>query len=221
PVVPQDYVSGWSFYEASGSTVHDMNATNHNDGTISGTGQWVPGIGCPNCAGLRLSDNGRIAVPDSNSLDLSATGSIACWVNLRETPSWVGLVHKGTNLVTFSDETYSFQFVDNRQVRLYINAADGSTRSVTSAALPNNNQWYHVATTWDAATLKIYVNGVLSASAANTGGKAAKVNASAVTIGAQGPGWPYYSLPGTIDEVYLYNRALTATEIADMALGHP
>ncbi|MBA4356401.1 MAG: hypothetical protein C0405_01600 [Desulfovibrio sp.] len=219
PIVPQDYVSGWSMYEATGATMHDMNATNHNDGTIAGTGQWVPGIGCPNCSALRFNaNNGRVTVPDSASLDLSAAGSIACWINIQGNPSWAGLVHKGVQ-TSFADETYSFQFDGGRRITLYINGA--ATRQVTSAALPTDNQWYHVAATWDAASLKVYINGTLSNTAANTGAIAATVNASAVTIGSQLPVSPYYGFTGIIDEVFMYNRALTATEIANMALGHP
>ncbi len=220
PIVPKDYVAGWSFYEASGATAHDMNATNHNDGTIVGTTQWVPGIGCPSCAALRFNnDNGRVTVPSSASLGLSATGTIACWINIQNYRDNGGLVHKGVQ-TSFNDEAFSFQFGGGRQLMLWVDGA-GGTNTVTSNSIPNNNQWYHVAATWDAANLKIYINGVLDSSASNNGSVAAIVNASAVTIGSQIPVSPYYGFDGIIDEVYLYNRALTSTEIANMALGHP
>lgn len=231
PVVPQDYRAGWSFYEASGTTAHDMNATNRNDGTLRNTVQWVPGIGCPNCPALRFSNNSdRVEVPDSASLDLTTTGSIAAWVNIQSERDYAGLVHKGED-PDQSDEAYSLQFTTNRKVALYIRQDAATVRSVESAAgLPNNDQWYHVAATWDAANLKIYVNGVLSSTATNTGAIAARNSAGGLTLGAQfwttggWGGWGgsgRYPFRGLLDEIYLYNRVLTATEITNMALGHP
>ncbi len=228
PIVPKDYRAGWSFYEASGTTAHDMNATNHNDGTLKNNVQWVPGVNCPNCAALRFSANkDRVEVPDSASLDLTATGSIAAWVNIQTYVDTAGLVHKGIE-DDASDEAYSLQFTTGRMVALYITQDSSTKRSVESAAaLPNDNQWYHVAATWDASNLKIYINGVLSNTTTNTGSIPARNSAGGLVLGAQytsnggGGGLTRYPFHGLLDEIYLYNRVLTATEIANMALGHP
>ncbi|MDQ7836661.1 MAG: LamG domain-containing protein [Humidesulfovibrio sp.] len=232
PVVPQDYVAGWSFYEAAGTTAHDMNATNNNSGTLQNGVQWVPGINCPNCAAVRFSSStDRIEVNDSNSLDLTATGSVACWINIQSYSNTAGLVHKGVNNDS-SDESYSLQFTTGRKVALYISQDSTTYRSVESAtALSSDDKWYHVAATWDASEIKIYINGVLSNTATNTGSIAAQNSAGDLLLGAQfsnrvggGGGWwgfNRYPFAGLMDEVYLYNRVLTATEIANMALGHP
>ena len=223
PIVPKDYTAGWSFYEATGTTAHDMNATNHNDGTLKNGVQWVPGIGCPNCAAVRFSDKkDRIEVSDSNSLDLGAAGTVACWVYITDYKDEGGLVHKGEQ-TNWDDEAYSLQLTNSRRFGFYIYKAPGDGKFVESNnnALPSDNKWYHVAVTWNNTNIKLYVNGVENKSVA-TGGYFAQNSAGRLIIGAQLPvNNSSYPFEGYIDEVYLYNRALSATEVANMALGHP
>ena len=73
--------------------------------------------------------------------------------------------------------------------------------------------WTHVATTYDGATLRVYINGTQMASRAMSGG--IQVNADALRIG--GSSYPNSFFQGTIDEVRIYSRALSQSEIqADM-----
>jgi hypothetical protein len=77
------------------------------------------------------------------------------------------------------------------------------------------NTWTHVAATFDGATLRIFHNGQLSASQASAG--AIDVASGVLRIGGNDI-WPNEGFPGVIDEVRIYNRALSSTEIqADMA----
>ena len=83
-----------------------------------------------------------------------------------------------------------------------------------------NNTWTHLATTYDGATLRLYVNGVQVASKAQTGSLA--TSASPLTIGGDPLDGQYFK--GRIDEVRVYRAALSQSEIqADMAapLGGP
>jgi Concanavalin A-like lectin/glucanases superfamily len=70
--------------------------------------------------------------------------------------------------------------------------------------------WQHVAATFDGATMKIYVNGVASASLPVAGTIDPVLNP--IVIG-QNVATTTYDWDGLIDEVSLYNRALTAAEI--------
>ena len=233
PIVPQDYISGWSFYETSGTTVHDGNNTNNNDGSISGTGTWIiPGVECPvsgatcpNSAAMRFSsDAGRVVVPDSNSLDVRTSGTIAAWVNIQNYKDYAGIVHKGQKK-NFSDEAYSLQFDTGRKVSMNLKAGATLPTVTSVTTLTNDNQWYHVAATWDDYYLKIYINGVLDKQVPNTGGIDAAKTKGKLILGAQiteyDSTYGYYGFDGIIDQIYLYARALSATEIANMALGHP
>jgi hypothetical protein len=71
------------------------------------------------------------------------------------------------------------------------------------------NAWSHLASTYDGSTLRLYVNGVLVSSTAAAGSLAA--SSGVLRIGGNGV-WPEW-FAGLIDEVRVYNRALTAGEI--------
>ncbi len=96
------------------------------------------------------------------------------------------------------------------------NAVDFTVLSNTSLAL---NKWYHVAGTYDAATgtLKVYINGVLDGTFTQAGaGNIAYSNNNPFCIGGL-TGVNQTNLSGQVDDVLVYNRALTATEITAIA----
>src|SRR5262245_30746986 len=100
------------------------------------------------------------------------------------------------------------------QNRPVIGATYGSTnQNVFATAALTANTWTHLAATYDRTTIRLYVNGVQVASAAQTA--AISTSNAALTIGANTYG-EYFN--GLVDEVRIYNRALTAAEIqTDMA----
>src|SRR5207244_13011036 len=71
------------------------------------------------------------------------------------------------------------------------------------------NSWTHLAVTYDGATLRLYVNGIQTAAQAVTGSLLSST--APLRIGGDAPWGEYFS--GTIDEVRVYNRALSAAEI--------
>jgi hypothetical protein len=86
--------------------------------------------------------------------------------------------------------------------------AAGWTHASSGSALATN-AWSHVVGTYDGATLRLYVNGVLKSSAASP---AAQENANAnFTLGGSGGA----RLQGYLDEVAVYDRALTAAQVTN------
>jgi hypothetical protein len=87
------------------------------------------------------------------------------------------------------------------------------------AAIPLN-QWTHLAATFDGATKVLYVNGIQVASQGGLGALAY----APVPVGI-GATWqnntPTYLFTGSIDEVSLYDRALTPAEISAIATAGP
>jgi len=73
---------------------------------------------------------------------------------------------------------------------------------------------YHVAATWSPTSINIYVDGILHASKPSQGGQLNAASTTAFRIGSQTRGFGY---AGLIDEPTVYDRALTATEIAAIA----
>ena len=75
------------------------------------------------------------------------------------------------------------------------------------------NTWTHLAATYDGANLRLYVNGTQVGDAWPTGSMSASTGV--LRIGGNDVWWEWFQ--GLIDEVRVYNRALSAAEIqADM-----
>ncbi|RLC65823.1 MAG: hypothetical protein DRI48_06140 [Chloroflexi bacterium] len=94
---------------------------------------------------------------------------------------------------------------------------DGGTyANITAGSGLNDGQWYHVAVTYDNTATELYIDGV----PANSGTVATyfgTIAVTAVSVGNLGDWDPAtYSITGSLDDVRLYNTALTAAEIVDI-----
>ena len=197
--VPTGLVAAYSFDDATGTTVADLSG-NTNTGSISGA-TWTTG----GRFGSALSFNGtssRVTVPDSASLDLTNALTLEAWVRPSVTPtSWRAVMHK--------DVDRYYLFASGTQNRPVVGGTFGTTnQNVTAPTALSVGTWAHLAATYDRTTIRLYVNGVQVA----TGPQTAAVSTSnaVLTIGADFYGEQF---AGLIDEVRVYNRALTAAEI--------
>ena len=94
-------------------------------------------------------------------------------------------------------DAYQIETTGNGNIIGYLNT--GSTVATTIT----QNSWHHVAMTYDGSNQKLYVDGVLKNAVALTG--AIGTNTNNLTIGSK--------ITGQIDEIKIYNYALTADEI--------
>lgn len=209
-----DLTSSWGLDEGSGTTVS------------GGTGQigtlinmdpatcWVPG---KTGTALKFEGNNTyVTMPDTTAVEITTAGTVAAWININSfRDTFAGIVHKGTR-TDFRDEAYSLQFWTGNRIYWGITTASGSHPSVLSPSAPPTGEWVHVLGTWDSSAMKLYVNGALVASGA---GVESIRSPGAFNIGAQLNGSPYYCFDGLIDDVRVYNRALTAAEVAAIAAG--
>jgi glucose/arabinose dehydrogenase len=195
-------VAAYAFAEGSGSTVADLSG-NGNNGTLLNTTWAAAGK-----YGTALSFNGtsaRVTIPDSASLHLSSAMTLEAWLNpATVTAAWRDVIYKG-------DDNYYLEGTSDSSGR----PAGGGTfgHPYGPAALPANT-WTHLAVTYDRTTIRLYVNGTQVSSLAATGAIASSSNP--LSIGGDSIYGQYFS--GLIDEVRVYNTALTAAQIqTDMA----
>jgi hypothetical protein len=209
-------VGYWNFNEASGATTPDSSG-NNNTGTIVGATRTTSGW-----AGGALdfqSGNAHVAIPNTPTLgQLTNRLTLAAWVY----PTSVGnglttLLHRSNAAGTFYNFTLYARVTSggiNGVPYFHINwnnnsALDAGESAQGSLALPLN-QWSHLAATYDGAAMQLYLNGVLRGSASLPNG-AIPPSAQPIWIGANGLfGHPFR---GRIDEVRIYNRALSPGEI--------
>ncbi len=87
--------------------------------------------------------------------------------------------------------------------------------SVYSLTAHADGAWYHVALVKSAGAMTLYVNGELAGSLADTTQFDAAL--SQLTVGALGHSSPSRFFPGSLDELYVYGRDLSAAEVAWLA----
>ena len=116
---------------------------------------------------------------------------------------WQALVAKGGNNGPYPPSLWMF----GDKVQVWFSPR--GTAKATSVTGLEVNKWYHLAATYDGSKVKIYINGNLDVEAAQTATPAN--NAEPLTIGQRNDGDMYFQ--GMIDEVEIFNRALTPDEI--------
>ena len=196
-------VAAYSFNEGTGTTVVDGSG-NGNTGTITGATRTTAGK-----YGGALVFNGttaRVTINDSASLRLTTGMTLEAWVNPSTVSSaWRDVIYKG-------NDNYYLEGTSESSGRPGMGGTFSPTPLYGAAALAANT-WSHLAATYDGATMRLYVNGVQVASRAQTG--AILTSANPLQIGGDSIYGQYFS--GMIDEVRVYNTALTQAQIqADM-----
>ncbi|WP_333599935.1 T9SS type A sorting domain-containing protein [Flavobacterium sp.] len=127
--------------------------------------------------------------------------SLMAWIDMNSAYSADGVV--------VGQDRFHIRVSAARKVEAYVN---GNT--LTYNVVLSTSQWYHVAATFDGSTLKLYLNGRLVATQANSGSIAA--DATKLTIG-RNPNTPYDKyFKGKIDEVRIFNVALTDAQVQRM-----
>lgn len=198
----QSLKAAYGFEEPSGSAVTDASGF-QNTGTIMGASRIAGRYGN---ALLFNGTSALVSIPDAASLHLSNTMTLEAWVYPNSiTGSWTDVIMKR------NDDYY----LEASSTTGSVSAVGGSfaTTLFGTTALPVG-AWSHLAATYDGTTMRLYVNGVQVNSQPQTGTMA--LSGGPLSLGGDSQFGQYFS--GRIDEVRVYDRALSPTEIqADMA----
>jgi hypothetical protein len=211
-------VAALSFDEPGGATAADASG-NGNAGTIRGAVR-VAGI-----RGQALQFDGVddwVTVLDAASLDLVSGMTLEAWVRPGVMTGWETVLLKERGADQFAYALYAHDggaLSGGAPVPSGNVDVSATPRTVRGPSTLAAEQWTHLATTYDGATQRIFVNGAQVASRAQAGGMT--VSGGALRIGGNNS-FAGEFFEGLIDDVRVYNRALSAAEIAgDMAGGAP
>ncbi|MCI0562124.1 MAG: hypothetical protein MN733_26860 [Nitrososphaera sp.] len=207
-------VAEWTFDESQ--NIGRDASGNDNDGTLNGVPEWV---GANNCRmnGCLIFDGSDdfISVRDSVSLDLADQGTITAWIKLGDSRNqWGPIVSK-----RISGDAPGFSY------ELDLSPSGSNLRGIISNGLTydevigdtslDSDRWYHLAFTWDSVTLRIYVDGNLDGSTSQR--IDAFQNSYPVEIGRGDEHTStIFSYKGYLDDIRIYNRALSDEEIRMM-----
>ena len=177
-----------------------------NDGAFKGAGEpaWCEGRRGPAVEFDGADD--YILVPDSDSLDLTDKGTIELWIYSNGAQAnYAGLIQKGDSSGWAAGKYFISHWTGGTYYGVIRNA--GAYNTPASFPTVSNNAWHHLVLTWDGSWLIPYTDGVAGTP------KAQSLNADADTkdlqIGKSSSG----VFDGKMDEIRIYNRALSADEV--------
>jgi hypothetical protein len=210
-LIPTEGLVGyWPFDEEAGTAARDssgygghgvltnMDAADHVAGKFSNALDFD-------------GSNDYVSVADASHLDITTAITISAWVKPSSNPAWAVIVSKGTS--TTWNNNHFVLGVASGQVTFRWNGK--GTVTVDAGDALTVGEWHHVLAVAAAGTtnaLKIYIDGELVKQGDRSGDPSP--NDQALRIGSDN-GTDNFA--GLIDEVRIYNRAVTADEITALA----
>ncbi|MGW4063653.1 LamG-like jellyroll fold domain-containing protein [Amycolatopsis sp. NPDC004747] len=197
-----DGIAAYPFDENAGTVAKDV--VGSHDATLAGGASWTAGK-----SGSALAVNGSGQYTDTGAALVNTEGSYsaAAWVEFNA-------VGDGFQTVVSQDGPSNSAFFlqysgqDHRLAMSFV-----GTRALAPTA-PEANRWYHVVGVRDAAsgTLKLYVDGQLAATKSVCLGEASTGH-TVIGRGKYG-GNPVDFLDGAVDQVHVYDRALSDADVS-------
>jgi len=210
-VYAQNLVGLWLFDEGKGDVVKDASG-NGNDGKVMKGAKWVDGK-----YGKALKFDGAtnyVEIPDSKSLDLE-TFTLMAWFNIEKLHGKWHIIASKENRGPTGRNYGMFGNVNSGVIHYSFTVGNG-WRSYNAVTNVVDGKWHHAAITYDKKTFIAYVDGKPDAQQ-NLSEKPDQHDNS-LWIG----GCPIgdYWLLGMVDEVAVYDGALSEAKINNLMKGH-
>src|SRR5207249_9983535 len=148
----------------------------------------------------------------ANTLLSGAPGlTVSAWVNQSSFPAGGNVIAAQGSLDAIAN--YVFMLRIDSATTFKWAVSDGTTQLqfVPTVTAMNTNTWYHVVATWNGTIQAIYINGVLAASTSSGVPTSLNTASKQIFIGTEGRLQSFFN--GSIDEVKLYNYALSPDEV--------
>jgi hypothetical protein len=207
-----ELIGYWKFDESYGATATDS-AGGDNDGTLSGDVRWQPEAGRSQGTLLFSSQDTRARV-EIPTVGMSASeGTMMAWGNLAE-PYPTNRVDASYFFGHTTQPSYANRiqlYMDGNNTILDLGLGDSHTMRTNIVEL-QTEIWFHVALTWDSGRYFVYLDGEEIAAGSYTGLTALH---NFMDIGNDGNpnSQGTEAFAGLLDEVRLYDHALTADEV--------
>jgi len=210
----------WKLDDGSGTTAADSSSNGYN-GMLENSPTWsrddIAPTNFDNSNSLRFdrAEGDHVTIPGTTNIDNLSQFSLSTWVKLTTMPSSPN--HNYMRFISLGNAKAVLRYVDHDgtgKLQFYMNIG-GSLHSVVVDHHWATGAWYHVAGTYDGSTMRLYLNGVEQGEKDVSGTVA---TGNGVTLSSSGG----EALDGLLDDVRVYNRALSFREIQALAAGdHP
>jgi fibronectin type 3 domain-containing protein len=189
-----------SFDEDTGAVAHDASGAGH-DASIEGA-TWSQ-VGRHGHALSFDGDDDVVSIPAASGLALSDAMTLEAWVRPAS-------LHPGQTIMrseTIGAPPYVLFATGPQSAQPMASIDDQSVRA-NAPVVPD--EWQHVALTYDGSTLRLYVNGELAGE--QTGVEPSSTSGGRLLIGGSAA-LPADAFDGQIDELRVYDRALTVDDL--------
>lgn len=207
---PLDLSEGLALYLPFDGNTGDS-STHGTDGVNSGATLTSDRNSDPTNAYFFNGSGTQIYVPDVASLDVTNV-TLAFWFRPGVLAQYNNMVNKfgRSGNISFGSHIGDASRTDKVCFRI---STDGTLGALTDLYSTNGvavDEWHHFCGTYDGVEMRLYLDGMLNSSQAKTGN--IHVSSEALRVGT----YSYYSgwyFNGTLDEVALWNRTLSPTEV--------
>lgn len=206
-------VGHWELDESSGTTVPD------SAGTATGTFLGNPLWRTDDTRGRAVEFDGSgdaVRLPNQSALNPQWI-TVMAWIKTPAASS------SATHVVTKDKSSiprqrvWQFRVSGSNRIQLIVFDTTGTAVTATGTTHLGDNQWHHVAGTWDGTTIRVYVDGVQDGALAHSGSLQSGQTNDAFIGRAETSNPGYFA--GRIDDARLYDRALSPQEIHDAMVG--
>ena len=159
----------------------------------------------------------RIVLSGTENLNPTQEFTIETWLFLRQPISYAGVVTKG-NLSTFEESYGLFIYGSSGKLSFIVNGYGNSIgRTILVGPTVPLNTWVHAVATFSGTTMKIYMDGYLRITKEHLMGIAPSLQPIQIGMYEKSSDPASTSgFNGLIDEVGIYNRALSDQEVFDL-----
>ena len=215
-----DPVGYWAFNEGEGTNIVDSSGNGNNGYIVNNMRgiQWAAGRSGRGLAFTsdpsRANTSGCVVVPGMNKYDFTNGITIEAWI-MPDKDINLKALYEIVSDTAASNHGPGFRFLIHWQ-RMAFNSGDRATKKTWGASTDSlktpiyPGTWQHVAGTYDGSVFKVYIDGEeggASAADLKMSGGHERISIGSIREGAS------YGFMGVIDEVKIYDRALSAVQI--------
>jgi len=209
-------ISHLRFNEGSGITAYD--SVSSNTGTLANSPTWNSSANCVSGSCIQFGGGNYVSITDLEGLSTVADNSftIGAWSKIFDKSDYHTIIRRD-NYYNQGSENRRVINIETHKTTGYVGFGlyDGTGYGVVGNIDRTDNKWHHFMGVYDAINknMYLYVDGVLEGSSLNIGVTSYNTMRSPWTVGTATPYYPHGNMSGLIDDVRIYNYALSPAEV--------